>query len=143
MIRLNLHDGEREALVSLAQDVYAHRRARERAQMVLLVDSGWTRAAIGAMLGRSSRTVEEHVRRYARGGLEELASWKHKALRPGTPARERRWYGPILEGLLGGERLWTVEALREAIARETGRRPSGGEMRGLLTFGKGRHGHDA
>lgn len=46
MVRLSLRDAEREALVSLARDDYAHRSVRERAVMVLLVESGWTRAAV-------------------------------------------------------------------------------------------------
>src|SRR5437868_1615545 len=143
MTRVILRAAERAALTALARDEYAHRRARERARMVLLVADGWTREAVAAELGRCSKTVGNYVRDYAREGLAPLFTWKDRGSPRGGPPLDRQRFGPLVDRLLADERLWTVGALREAVARETGCRATFRELRALLTFGRERHVHDA
>src|SRR5579871_4873991 len=97
MLRINLTDSARDELRRLRRQPGVTARARDRAEMVLLVAAGWSAPRVAAHLGCCPAAVRSALRPYRAGGADALAP-----RRTGPPpdlARRERVTG-LLRGLL-------------------------------------------
>ena len=111
MIRIQLDDATRSELQSLRRTALPP-AARDRLEMVLLSDAGWSAPRIAAHLGCHPHTARKALRLFREQGAAGLAR-----RRPGPPpdqARRDRVTGLLAE-LLGQERTWTSAQLAEAL----------------------------
>lgn len=116
MLRTTLTDAQRSELRVLRRsDLPAV--ARDRLEMVLLSDAGWSPPRIADHLGRHPHTV--------RAALKGFAARGTKALSPATPgpdpdhARRAKVTGKLSE-LLGQDRTWTSRQLADALGPDVG-----------------------
>jgi len=120
MIRIQLDDATRSELQSLRRTALPP-AARDRLEMVLLSEAGWSPPRIAAHLRRYPQTV--------RKVLHDFQSRGRPAFYPDRPgpapdaARRDRVLG-LLRDLLGQDRTWTSAQLAEAL------RPHGVALRG-------------
>jgi transposase len=111
MIRIQLDDATRSELQSLRRTALPP-VARDRLEMILLSEAGWSPPRIAAHLRRYPQTVRKALHDFRRRGT--------KALYPGRPgpepdaARRDRVVG-LLRALLGQDRTWTSAQLAEAL----------------------------
>ncbi len=111
MLRIQLDDATRTALHALRHTDLSP-SARDRLEMVLLADAGWSAPRIARHLGCHPHTARKALRLFAQQGA---AGFDRR--RPGPPpdqARRDRVTG-LLRGLLGQERAWTSAQLAEAL----------------------------
>src|SRR3954468_6386452 len=111
MLRIRLTDPQRSELQSLRRSDLAA-VARDRLEMVLLSDAGWSPPRIAAHLGRHPHTVRAALHGYAARGADAFHPDK-----PGPePDRARRAeVTGKLAGLLGQDRTWTSRQLAAAL----------------------------
>ena len=86
--------------------------ARDRLEMVLLSDAGWSAPRIAAHLGCHPHTARKALRLFAQRGTDGFCR-----RRPGPPPdqpRRQRLTG-LLADLLGQERTWTSAQLADAL----------------------------
>jgi transposase len=111
MLRIQLTDDQRHELYSLRRsDLPAV--ARDRLEMVLLSDAGWSAPRIADHLGRHPHTARAALKGFAARGAESF--------HPGTPGPEpdharRAEVTGKLSVLLGQDRTWTSKQLAEAL----------------------------
>src|SRR5262245_19673556 len=111
MLRIHLDDATRTEFQALRRHPLAP-RVRDRLEMVLLSDAGWSPPRIAAHLGRYPQTVRNLLHAFRASGAA--------ALHPGQPgpapdaARRGRVTGLLTE-LLGQDRTWTSAQLAEAL----------------------------
>src|SRR5579871_5318198 len=113
MLRIHLSDSARDELRRLRRQPGAAPRARDRAEMVLLVAAGWSAPRAAEHLGYCPAAVRSALRLYRAGGAAALAP-----RRTGPPPdldRRQRVTG-LLRVLLAAERTWTAGQLAEALA---------------------------
>jgi transposase len=111
-------------------------RVRERLEMVKAAALGQDEEAIARWSGRSVRTVEQWLGRFAQDGVGALAD----APRPGRPARADAAYQEALEAALAKSPravgllfdVWTSARLSAYLAEQTGVRIAPGWLRVLL-----------
>ena len=111
MIRIQLDDATRSELQALRRTALPP-AARDRLEMVLLADAGWSAPRIAAHLGCHPPTARKALRLFRQQGTAGLAR------RPGPPphpARRERVTGLLAE-LLGQERTGTTAQLAQALA---------------------------
>jgi len=111
MLRIQLDDATRTQLQALRHTGLSP-AARDRLEMVLLSDAGWSAPRIAAHLGRHPHTARKALRLFLQQGAAGFAR-----RRPGPPpdqARRDRITGLLTE-LLGQERTWTSAQLGEAL----------------------------
>jgi transposase len=111
MIRTQLDDATRTELLALRHTDLSP-ASRDRLEMVLLSDAGWSAPRIAAHLGCHPHTARKALRLFRQQGAAGLAR-----RRPGPPpdqARRDRVTG-LLSELLGQERTWTSAQLAEAL----------------------------
>ena len=111
MIRIQLDDATRTQLQALRHTDLSP-SARDRLEMALLSDAGWSAPRIAAHLGCHPHTARKALRLFREQGAAGLAR-----RRPGPPpdqARRDRVTGLLAE-LLGQERTWTSAQLAEAL----------------------------
>ena len=114
MIRIRLDDATRNELLALRRaDLPAV--ARDRLEMVLLADAGWSAPRIAAHLGRNPHTARAALKGFRDRG--PAAFWPDK---PGPePDHTRRAaVAGRLRDLLGQDRTWTGPQLSEALGAE-------------------------
>jgi putative transposase len=120
MIRVQLTDSTRADLQALRRTALPP-RVRDRLEMVLLSDAGWSPPRIAEHLACYPQTVRATIHRFNAHGSP--------ALYPGTPgpapdhARRDRVTGR-LQNLLGEDRTWTSAQLADAL------RPAGVDLGG-------------
>src|SRR5690242_3817863 len=116
MIRLEVTEDERAAVQALRRDRDLEPAERDRVEMVLLSDAGWSPPRIAAHLGCCAATVRTVLKRFAASGSAGL-----RRGRPGPPKDEARraQVTAALERLLEQDRTWTAAQLAEAL-REQG-----------------------
>ena len=111
MIRIQLDDATRTQLQALRHTDLSP-SARDRLEMALLSDAGWSAPRIAAHLGCHPHTARKALRLFLQQGTAGFAR-----RRPGPPpdqARRDRITGLLTE-LLGQERTWTSAQLAEAL----------------------------
>jgi hypothetical protein len=116
MLRTSLTDSQRSELQSLRRtDLPAV--ARDRLEMVLMSDAGWSPPKIAAHLGRHPHTVRAALKGFAARGAE--------AFYPDPPGPDpdhgrRATVTRRLSELLGQDRTWTSRQLAEALGPDIG-----------------------
>jgi putative transposase len=111
MLRIQLDDVARADLQALRRTDLAP-ASRDRLEMVLLSDAGWSAPRIAAHLRCHPHTARKALRLFRQQGTAGFAR-----LRPGPPpdqARRDRVTG-LLADLLGQERTWSAAQLAEAL----------------------------
>ena len=111
MLRTSLTDARRAELHALRRADLPP-VARDRLEMVLLSDAGWSAPRIARHVGRHPHT--------ARAALQGFAADGAKAFHPGRPGPDpdhalRAEVTGKLAGLLGQDRTWTSRQLAEAV----------------------------
>ena len=115
MIRVSLTAAEREELRARAR--VADPRARDRLEMVRLVDAGWSVPRVARHLGLHEQTVRRHVAAFLAHGFAALPDRP----RPGRPPRVTEADLLALEALLdAGGRTWTTRQLVAWLAEQRG-----------------------
>jgi hypothetical protein len=130
MLRIRLTDSQRSELQSLRRSDLAA-VARDRLEMVLLSDAGWSPPRIAGHLGRHPHTVRAALHGYAARGAD--------AFYPDPPGPEpdharRADITGKLAGLLGQDRTWTSRQLADALGLGIGHRQTRRYL-GLLKAG--------
>ena len=115
MIRLLLTPEQRAAVQALRRDPTLRPAERDRVEMILLSDEGWSPPRIARHQGCHPATVRQAIKRFAAGGSSSVP-WR----RPGPPKDEarREQVCSALDRLLGRERTWTAAQLAEALQAE-------------------------
>ena len=111
MIRIRLDDVTRSELQALRRTALPP-AARDRLEMVLLSEAGWSPPRVAAHLRRYPQTVRKALHDFRRRGTAALYPD-----RPGPDpdlARRERVVG-LLRELLGQDRTWTSAQLAEAL----------------------------
>jgi putative transposase len=112
MIRLTLSDPERDAVQALRRDRTLAPAERDRVEMVLLSDAGWSPPRIAAHLACHPVTVRSVLTRFPTTGVAGL-----RRGRPGPPPDgvRRAQVTTALHALLGHDRTWTAAQLATAL----------------------------
>ncbi len=136
MIRLQLTEDARAAVQALRRDRDLAPAERDRVEMVLLSDAGWSPPRIGQHLGSCAATVRTVLKRFEASGPDGL-----RRGRPGPPKDEARRarVTAALDRLLDQDRTWTAAQLAAALrdegialsTRQTRKQVPGGDGRPL------------
>ena len=112
MIRSKLTDTERAAVRALRRDRDLAPAERDRVEMVLLSDAGWSPPRIAGHLGCCAATVRATLKRFSAAGMAGL-----RRGRPGPPKDEARRarVTAALDRLLDQDRTWTAAQLAAAL----------------------------
>lgn len=115
MIRLELSDAERAAVQALRRDRKLTPAERDRVEMVLLSDAGWSAPRVAGHLGCCAATVRTVLKGFRTSGPAGL-----RRKRPGPPkdVARRAQVTAALDRLLDQERTWTAAQLAEALREE-------------------------
>ncbi|MGH2587350.1 MAG: helix-turn-helix domain-containing protein [Dehalococcoidia bacterium] len=115
MIQLTLTDRERATVQALRRDRTLAPAERDRVEMVLLSDAGWSPPRIAAHLGCHPVTVRSVLKRFPTGGVAGL-----RRRRPGPPpdTARRAQITAALDCLLGHDRTWTAAQLAAALCKQ-------------------------
>lgn len=112
MIHLTLSEPERAAVQALRRDRTLSPADRDRVEMVLLSDAGWSPPRIATHLRCHAVTVRSVLKRFGQTGPSSL-----RRGRPGPPpdATRRAQVTAALDALLGQDRTWTAAQLAAAL----------------------------
>ena len=115
MIRLKLTEEERAAVQVLRRDRALAPMERDRVEMVLLADAGWSAPRIARHLGYCPATVRTVLKGFQTRGAAGL-----RRGRPGPPkdAARRAQVTLALGRLLAQERTWTAAQLAQALGAQ-------------------------
>lgn len=113
MIRAPLTTDTRNAVQALRHDGTLSPAERDRVEMILLSDAGWSPPRIANHLNYHAKTVRLVLRRFHAQGLGSL-----RYHRPGPPPdiARRQQVTSALDQLLSQDRTWTAGQLAEALA---------------------------
>src|SRR3954453_16008388 len=112
MIRTTLDDATREQLQALRRKPLPP-RVRDRREMVVLSDAGWSAPRIAAHLGYCGQTVRDLLRAFLARGADALYPFR-TGLGPDVDRRDR--VADELKRLLAEDRTWTGRQLAGALA---------------------------
>src|SRR6516165_1232761 len=112
MIRTKLDDATREQLQTLRRKPQSP-RVRDRLEMVVLSDAGWSAPRIAAHLGYCGQTVRDLLRAFLARGTDALYPFR-TGLGPDIDHRNR--VADELRRLLAEDRTWTSRQLAHALA---------------------------
>jgi transposase len=112
MIHLTLSEPERAAVQALRRDRTLTPAERDRVELVLLSDAGWSPPRIAAHLGCHAVTVRAVLKRWPSDGPNCI-----RRGRPGPPPDipRRVQVTAALDALLGADRTWTAAQLAAAL----------------------------
>jgi putative transposase len=111
MIRIQLSQTTRDELHQMMRhDLPA--KVRDRLEMVLLADAGWTAARIAEHLGYGYRTALGVLKDFRDRGREALVPRRRG---PAPDSARREHVTGLLRDLLGQDRTWTSAQLAEAL----------------------------
>src|SRR6059058_373438 len=115
MYTVDFTNADRAAVQVLRHDPTLHPAERDRIEMLLLSDAGWSPPRIAVHLGVCAKTVRMVVTGFAETGL---AGIRHK--RPGPPpdTAKRERITTALTALLGEDRTWTAAQLAAALGEQ-------------------------
>ena len=117
MIRVTLTEPEREAVRTWRHDGGLRPTDRDRVEMVLLSDAGWTVPRIAGHFACHAATVRGVLKRFRVAGLVSLRRSPPGPL-PDTARREQ--VEAALGALLDEDRTWTAAQLATALAERHG-----------------------
>jgi transposase len=112
MIRTRFDDATREELQTLRRRPLPP-KVRDRIEMVLLSDAGWSAPRIAAHLGYCGQTVRDLLRAFLARGTEALQPFRSG---PPPDAARRTRVTDELKRLLAEDRTWTSRQLAQALA---------------------------
>jgi len=112
MIRANLTTDTRDAGQTLCRDATLSPAERDRVEMILLSDAGWSPPRIAGHLNYHAKTVRLVLRRFQEQGLASLR-YRRRGSPPDTARREQVL--SALDQLLSQARTWTAAQLAEAL----------------------------
>jgi transposase len=117
MIRLTLTDADRAAVRAARHDPTMRLRERDRVEMVLLADAGWSVPHIATHLTCHPATVRGVLTRFRSDGVARL-----RRAPPGPPPNtaRREHVETALGALLDEDRTWTAAQLAVALAERHG-----------------------
>jgi transposase len=116
MLRIHLTDDRRAELQALRRtDLPAV--ARDRLEMVLMSDAGWSPPEIAEHLGRHPHTVRSALKGFAARGT---AAFYPDAPGPDPDHDRRAAVTGKLAELLGQDRTWTARQLADALGPDVG-----------------------
>ncbi len=113
MIRANLTPDTRDAMQALRRDATLSPAERDRVEMILLSDAGWSPPRIADHLNYHAKTVRLVLRRFHEQGL---ASLRYRRRGPPPDISRREQVFAALDQLLSQDRTWTAAQLAEALA---------------------------
>jgi len=113
MIRTTLDDATREQLQALRRKPLPP-RARDRIEMVILSDAGWSAPRIADHLGCCGQTVRDLLRSFLARGTDALYPFR-TGTGPDIDHRDR--VTDELKRLLAEDRTWTGRQLAQALAQ--------------------------
>jgi putative transposase len=111
MIRTRVDDATREELQTLRRKPLPS-KVRDRIEMVLLSDAGWSAPRIAAHLGYCGQTVRDLLRAFLARGTEALQPFRSG---PPPDAARRTQVTDELGRLLAEDRTWTSRQLARAL----------------------------
>jgi putative transposase len=111
MFRVHLTDSARAGLQDLRRTALPP-RVRDRLEMVLLSDAGWSPPRIAGHLGCYPQTVRAALHGFTARGVPALYPGKTG---PAPDAARRDRVTGRLRGLLGQDRTWTAGQLADAL----------------------------
>jgi len=116
-LHLSLTDADRDAVRALRRDPTIRPAERDRVEMVLLADGGWSAPHIAHHLACQAATVRGVLKRFGADGLPSLRRWP-----PGPPpdTARRTQVATALTALLAEDRTWTAAQLATALAEQYG-----------------------
>ena len=116
-LRLTLTDTDRDAVRALRHDPTIRPADRDRVEMVLLADGGWSPPRIAGHLACQAATVRGVLKRFVADSLPSL-----RRRRPGPPPdpARRAQVETALTALLAEDRTWTARQLATALAERHG-----------------------
>jgi len=116
-LRLSLTDPDRDAVRALRHDPTIRPLERDRVEMVLLADGGWSAPRIAGHLACHAATVRSVLKRFATEGVSCL-----RRAAPGPPPDmvRRRQVTDALTTVLGQDRTWTAAQLATALREQYG-----------------------
>lgn len=112
MIRTKLDDATRELLNTLRRESLPP-RIRDRIEMVMLSDAGWSAPRIAAHLGYCGQTVRDLLRAFLARGTDALHPFRTGL---GPDIDHRNHVADELKRLLAEDRTWTSRQLAGALA---------------------------
>ena len=112
MIRTQIDDATRAELQALRRKPLPP-KVRDRIEMVILSDAGWSAPRIAAHLGYCGQTVRDLLRAFLARGLDALYPLRSG---PAPDIARRDRVAQELTRLLGEERTWTSRQLSQALA---------------------------
>ena len=112
MIRTQLDDATRDELQALRRTPVSP-KVRDRIEMVLLSDAGWSAPRIAKHLGYCGQTVRDLLRAFLARGLGALYPFRSG---PAPDIAHRDRVAEELTRLLTEERTWTSRQLSQALA---------------------------
>jgi len=117
MIRLRLTHAERDAVRALRHDATVRPPERDRVELVLLADAGWSVPRLAAHLACHPATVRGVLKRFRAEGPGSL-----RRAPPGPPpdTARREQIETALGTLLDEDRTWTAAQLATALAERHG-----------------------
>jgi transposase len=115
MIRLKLTSDQRAVLQEMRRDRTLKPAERDRVEMALLSDAGWTVPRIAQHLGYCDQTVR---RVFAQFGQTGRAGLRHRAPGPAPDASRREQVEAALRELLEQPRTWTAPQLAAALGEQ-------------------------
>jgi transposase len=115
MYTVHFTEADRSAVQALRHDKTLAPAERDRVEMLLLSDAGWSPPRIAAHLGACAKTVRLVVTRFAETGIDGI-----RRRRPGPPpdAAKRERITAALTALLEQERTWTATQLAAALGEQ-------------------------
>ena len=115
MIYIRLTSEQRDVVMSLRRDPTLSPAERDRVEMILLTNQGWSVPQIASHLGYCLATVRRLFRQFTEEGLSAL---RHKP--PGPPKDTVRTHQVqnALTTLLSQERTWTATQLAHALQEQ-------------------------
>lgn len=115
MIYVKLTSKQREAVQGLRRDSTLSPSERDRVEMVLLSDKGWSVPAIASHLGYCNATVRRLFKQFAQ---QDISALRRRPPGPPKDTARRQKVETALKGLLSQERTWSAPQLAYALREE-------------------------
>jgi putative transposase len=126
MYRITLTQDQHQELQQRTRQAGITPSTRDRLEMVLLSDAGWSIPTIAVHLAQHEQTVRTWVKAFLAGGFDALPN---KPRGGGQSALTLELLQTLLTTVAQGQRTWTAGQLADWLATEHGVRLSPGRLR--------------